>query len=526
MDKGDTRGASLFLARALQLTTDNIEVCETAAILYEDLGMIEAIPWWQRVVELTPRSTKRRLALARAALRFRKFDIAEAALSEIVEEEKSGAEYFGLTAAIAASKGRFDEAQRLFLEAQRLEPANEEHRLNALKCRFLKASTAQARSDTLAEVRLFAQASTGLLRLMALRILRDNSAADSEAALDSSRLIMADQNADWTDRFAHLALLLRSSPIEFEGSLRLAEDECERQTLAVAPMIAWMTDHHLGSRVPEWMSRIAPAVAGIPDVLAQRALALASVNEWEGVLALVEAPGYDWGTYDFLRSALRARAFVSPSKIVQGDAQWSKAVTLALRIKGAPEKLARLALSWGWVERRRDLLWRMVAANHPQTPAVLAALFAELEQARDASGLQRVFSEMLSRNIGGSMTETNFAFYSLLLNKNIDRADQVAQTLFKRQPLDARFAATYAYACFVKGRNLEGLAALAPLPAAERNAVAVQYPLGLLQVAAGQGAEGAVTLSAIRGQVLFPEQTAMIDAALRRVARPPDPSSK
>ena len=130
VEQSDNRNALLCLQMALASDPRNIEACRLAADVLQSQHAPEALTWRRRVVELDPKSTEDRIALAETAGSLRAFAIASNALADLDPQAKKTATYNNLAGSIAAAAGRLDEARGDFGEAVRLDPNNPKFQFN------------------------------------------------------------------------------------------------------------------------------------------------------------------------------------------------------------------------------------------------------------------------------------------------------------------------------------------------------------------------------------------------------------
>jgi len=107
--KSDGRSEVLCLQQVLRVNPKNVEACRMMAGLIEARHESSALVWRRRVVELNPRSTEDRLALAKTALVLQDYAGATNVLAELDEAAKKSFSYHTLagTAAMAVANRRW-----------------------------------------------------------------------------------------------------------------------------------------------------------------------------------------------------------------------------------------------------------------------------------------------------------------------------------------------------------------------------------------------------------------------------------
>ncbi len=305
---GRPREACLFLERALQMDPNNLAASRTLARLYNEAALPAALVWWQRVVELEPTETKNKLELAAAGIRFGRSDIAKSALEGVPLDARGSLDYLGLSGALAFGERRFEEAARIFSEAQQLDPSNQEHTLNLANAR-LNSADPDAQKTALAVIAQVAEGG-GPAQLAALRILRQREAAAKNwpEAIRWSGLIGTHLNAQWGDRLVHLSLLRESRSADFEASLVAAEQDARVNLLKAEAMLKWLHERGLFDRAIAFFSKLDQPLSLAPELRGIVGGCLDSKKEWTTLRDFVTQPPEKWGDREFFRLALLARA--------------------------------------------------------------------------------------------------------------------------------------------------------------------------------------------------------------------------
>src|SRR6266536_1192526 len=128
--KSNTTTALLCLRHALSYNPRHLETCRAMAEVSEKIGSPAAVLWRSRVVELSPKSTPDRLALAQTAMMFRDYLSATNALEGIDQPGRNTAAYHAAAGSVSLACKQPTQAEMHFLEASRLEPTNPVPRLH------------------------------------------------------------------------------------------------------------------------------------------------------------------------------------------------------------------------------------------------------------------------------------------------------------------------------------------------------------------------------------------------------------
>jgi predicted Zn-dependent protease len=123
--KSDSKNALLSLRQALAANPKNVNAARMTADVLEAGRSPEAMLWRSMVVELNPKSTEDRLALAQTAMLFHDFTAATNALGGVSEEGRKTASYQNLAGSVSALMNLMPDAKEHFLEAARLDPTTQ-----------------------------------------------------------------------------------------------------------------------------------------------------------------------------------------------------------------------------------------------------------------------------------------------------------------------------------------------------------------------------------------------------------------
>ena len=89
------------------------------------------------------------------------------------------------------------------------------------------------------------------------------------------------------------------------------------------------------------------------------------------------------------------------------------------------------AARWGWKKEAADLLWTLSKYPERQAPA-LAALYEFYAQERDTANLYRVAAKLREIRPNDEGAQNNFSQLSLLLDVNVERAQEMAAQLHRK----------------------------------------------------------------------------------------------
>ena len=515
VNEGDYKHASLNARRLLQINPESVEACRIMARLAEKAGLRSAIEWRRRVMELGAAAPGDLLALARDGVRFDERAITELAISRLPESAKTTAEYHALLADIAFAKRDGVEMERQLSEAHRIEPANKDYtlRLAALRLGSNDYAMSVRGKETLVELQ-----SEPALRRDATRYLAEDALRhfDFKEALRLARQLDGFPEKNFTDRLVLLAAMRAASDPGFQSLLEelqtVAADDPER----AAALMTWMNIHQMSTLTIAWSAKLSPSVIGSKLVPIALSDAFVAVRDWSGLQRLVKSG--NWGAVDFIRNALSARALRELGNEPDSAAQWNEAVK---KVTASPPYILMLAETvekWGWRNEAIDLLW--LAAKDPlKGDDALVTLYRYFAQKGETQNLYRVMLHRSELHPDDRNIQNNIAQLSLLLNLNMDRGQKIARELFEKEPANAAYVSTYAFALYSQGDFKGAVKVLGALTDAQLHQPDIAAYYGIILAAAGDQARAGEFLDLGEKATLLPEEKALLEKARRSLAQ-------
>jgi cytochrome c-type biogenesis protein CcmH/NrfG len=515
VNEGDYKHASLNARRLLQINPESVEACRIMARLAEKAGLRSAIEWRRRVMELGAAAPGDLLALARDGVRFDERAITELAISRLPESAKTTAEYHALLADIAFAKRDGVEMERQLSEAHRIEPANKDYtvRLAALRLGSNDYAMSVRGKETLVELQ-----SEPALRRDATRYLAEDALRhfDFKEALRLARQLDGFPEKNFTDRLVFLAAMRAASDPGFQSLLEelqtVAADDPER----AAALMTWMNIHQMSTLTIAWSAKLSPSVIGSKLVPIALSDAFVAVRDWSGLQRLVKSG--NWGALDFIRNALSARALRELGNEPDSAAQWNEAVK---KVTASPPYILMLAETvekWGWRNEAIDLLW--LAAKDPlKGDDALVTLYRYFAQKGETQNLYRVMLHRSELHPDDHNIQNNIAQLSLLLNLNMDRGQKIARELFEKEPANAAYVSTYAFALYSQGDFKGAVKVLGALTDAQLHQPDIAAYYGIILAAAGDQARAGEFLDLGEKATLLPEEKALLEKARRSLAQ-------
>lgn len=512
--QGDFKRASLNARRILQLNPESVEGFRLLARVAEQTGSSAAVEARRRVVDLGRATAEDLILLARDAVRFDDRPTAELAMSKLPPEAKNRADYHALLADIAYAQRNGIEMERELSEAQRLDPTNKDYALHlaALRLNANDRVISERGRDALLELR-----KDPALRRDATRHLAENAIRrrDFDEAVKLARELDAMPDRQFTDRLVLLSALRAANDPAFLQFLDELQNSVGDNRDAVAALISWMNANRRAQDAIAWAAKLPPELMSgriVPIALADSYVAM---HDWAGLLRLTKAG--NWGTLDFLRSALAARAYRELGQESDAKAQWTDAVRKVTGNTRTALLLAETVEKWNWQAEAIDLLWAG-AKDEVKGDDALRTLYERFAKTDDTANLYRVLLRQLERHPDDSNVKNNVAQLSLLLKLNSARGRELAREVYEKDPRNPAYVSTYAFSLFDNGDAKRALQTMETLPETERRKPEIAAYYGMILAAAGDGARAAEFLDLGERAKLLPEEKTLMERARRALA--------
>jgi len=227
----------------------------------------------------------------------------------------------------------------------------------------------------------------------------------------------------------------------------------------------------------------------------------------------------NWPEFDFLRHAYLARSLREQGKTA-AETEWSIALKQAStsRTMDGAMTLLRTLKEWRWESEASDLLWAMVKDPAREADA-MAALYQYYAEKGDAANLYRVVERRCESRPDDEKAQNNRAQLGLLLNIDAGRAQETAERLYQKEPANAIYATTYAFALYRQGKNQKAVQVMSGLKPEELSQPEVAAYYAMFLAAAGENQKAAEYLDRIGGASLLPEEKTLVQNAREKISR-------
>jgi len=512
-EHGQLMRASFWANRALGVDPRNMDGARLLADIDAAQGNPVELSLRMRIAEREPDSTADALALARSALRFGQREIALHALDGLPQDFKDhSADYHDLMGACAAADSELGVAEAHFQKAVDLAPNDPAHRVTLAAFRLAHSAGPATREAATRELEA-TPADLGAVSLYATRALLDYALRSGDRA--GSQRFAAQLHALPAHTFADdLSCLDAIMPgPDFPSALADIERRAAGDPQSATDTGDWLNSHAMSAETLRWIPTLPESVQGNIRVQMSLAQGYLGMQDWKGLAAWL--PKCQWGGSDYLRRAMLIRCERELRQPWQ--AEWDQ---LATTVNGSQPDgllLAQLLIGWHWRDEALSLLW--AAAGNPGTDArALEYLWGLYSQTSDTPELMQVAKAQIALDPDNPTWKNNYAFLSLLLNGASPHALRLAQEACEANPKIPEWAATYAYALHLAGRDADARLVMEKLDpeALQRPGVALYYAIVL--AGNGDNDKARETLARLNPSGMLPEEQKLAAALAQQLS--------
>jgi len=513
LEKHDAMSAALTAQRGLRADAKSVACWKLLAEIAEAYGQKEAIYSRSRVVDLEPGSLDAVLDCAGTALRFGDPQAALDVLNKLGEDRRNEPRYQFVRGQVETALDKTSLAVDSFANALKLDPQNQSYRL-AHAAALLERAWLEDRAGARATLEQLAEVPS--LRLAALRVLLKDLLAHGEtaASLATARQLVDVPGAEFREKVVLVDLLHRSNSEDFPAVLASVEKAARGKTSYITQVATWMFEKGRHQEAIEWSKDFSPQEWSDPRVCGAVAMNILAAHDWASLESFTRSG--DWGRLEYLRQALLTRALREEGKYTESRGRWMMAANAAAQVPGEPAELLQLITSWGWDSECDDLL-RTLLKDPKQAVWASLTLYRRLEKRNDTYGLWEVTARLVEIDPGNDVAVNNFASFSLLLNKDVSRASQLAQKLYAKHPGEAKYVSTYAFSLYCRGHADEAVRVMNTLGSEylQEPDIAVYY--GVMLAESGDTERAAFFLGRAAGADLLPEERALAKRAQEKL---------
>jgi len=523
--QNDARNAALALEQVIRANPQSLEATRMMADLTQMERTPDSLTWRQRVVELDPKSSKDRLALAQSALMFHNYLLATNALAGISEADKKNVGYQNIAGTTALMGGQLDDAEAYFNEAIRLDPSNPIPALNLAVVRLHRTNSLDMAEARISLQRVIMNSTNVDLANQARReLIVDAVHFNNEStALTLSKELVNRTDASLSDKLLRLNILSKFKSAELRPELAKYKSQAETNLTEIGDMTKWLTFNFSATDALNWLQHLPTETRTNPAVEFQAVTCQLELGDWRGAQTSLQhedwnTPLRPWNSIDYLRHAYLARSLEQQGFREAATAEWNVAVkSISSSIypsiqKSEYQMLFNLAAVWQWNSEGEQILWTIVnsAPDEKWADATLAEALAKWHRTRSFMELLKIDYR---RDPENPQVENNLAMTALLLKAQEVNPYNLAQKAYEKRPTDPSFISTYAFSLYLQGKNADALKIMQQASQKELQNPAIAGYYGLILKANGKNAEAKAYLNLVSQPDLMPEEKVLFDQA-------------
>jgi predicted Zn-dependent protease len=510
--KSDGKNALLSLRQALAANPKNVNAARMTADVLEAGRSQEALLWRSIVVELNPKSTEDRLALAQTAMLFHDFAVATNALGAVSAEGRKTASYQNLAGSVSALMNLMPDAKEHFLEAARLDPNNPTLQLNLSVVDIHGSNEVAAAKARASLQRLSVDSTNANLRSQALRELIVDAMRykHADSALALSKALLRETNANFTDRLLRLGVLRDTTNAEFNPAMLADEREAATNSGKLYELAAWQQSHGLVVEGLNWLQGLGPDTRTNQPAALLIAELHVMLKDWRGLQTCLEHE--NWAGSEFIRHAFLARSLRGQELVDSSKAEWDLALKAAGAQKMSRTMLLRMAAGWGWQNETEDLLWTMIT-QYPNEKWADQALSQILFVGGRTRSLLTLFSQELKARPADLVIKNNLAMTALLLDAKEYKPYDLAREVYETSPTNSSYASTYAFALLLQKKDAQALNVIEQLKPVDLEKPSIAGYYGMILQATGNRAKARKYLDLSAKAPHLPEEQKLFAAA-------------
>jgi tetratricopeptide (TPR) repeat protein len=512
--KGDIPRAMLRARQILTLNPNNPVAIRVVADIADSINSPYALQWRQRLLNLNPDFTNR-LALAKSALRSESFPFPTATktLNEIAPSDQKTIAFQMAAGSLALKLNHLTEAEQHYAAALKANPKDPVSRMSLAVVR-LQSGNPNLISDSRTTLELLG--TDRQIGLLAKRSLVAESIARQELrrAEVISKQIYTNQQATFSDRIIHLAILNAAESQQFRVFLDETKKRAEEAPNYIGETVAWMNRNGFSQESLNWLNSLSPQLTKHGLVRVAMADTYVALEDWTGLNSYLQKER--WKGMDAVRLGLITFATWKESGKKPDQTAWHNAMQLAAQTPTTLNTLAEMSAEWDWQQETEDILW-FTLRKYPSEKWAQTSLERLYITRQETTGLWRLYQMMAKTSPNDAQAKNNFLSISLLLGIDLENAHIAAQKLHASEPENAIFTSTYAFSVFLQGHPDKAVQLMRSvgLERLDDPSLAAYYAIFL--VAAGDAPTARIYLAKASKAFLLPEEQNLMKRAKKSI---------
>ncbi len=516
LNKGDYAAARLSVNKTVNFNPNNIEAWKLGVEIAEKQQSPDLGYYIQRLSVAEP-TLENKLRFLRTVIKLNAgYREADEMLSKIGPEASNSAEFYELAAEISRRTGKLTKAKYFLVDLVRLRPEDNKAKFELAQIR-LHEGVPENKPSIRAEIRNLA--TDPALRTNALTLLLSDSIQSGNAAeaLDLAGQLESTPNLPPYVRVNVIGEAYRKfAPSRFPVYLTELE-----KTSGDAPDKAIILTNYLmavqkSDEARRWLETLSPELRKNEGIEVTYGYALLMAKDWPNLEKHLRAS--KWKENEYARHAMLAYCYRNAGRQREFNEEWKLAVHEIGNDARRLQTLIAQTTAWNWTEQRFELLWKRFSLD-PTNRDVRQQLITWERSRGNTSQLNRIFARLMELDPKDMEAKNNYAYTSILLGLNLDRAYQSAREAYESDRKNPSFATTYAVALYRQGKMADSLQTIQSLSLAALSQPERALLHAIILIGNGQHEEGSNIVSALRQDSYLPEERRFLGEALAAVDR-------
>jgi len=513
--QGDYAAAMTAIRTSLRYNQQNLDTWKLGAEVTGKQKSPEEFFFLQRIALLQP-TLENKLKFIRFAVEKNALPQAQEVIAKVGQEGASSADFLELAALVSRRMGNSTRAKYYLMSLVSLRPNDNAARFELAQLRLLDGAS-ENRPDARNEIRNLSSDPT--LRERALSLLLADAIEQKSTA---EAMELADQLATLINLAPTQQVLVaetyrRFAPGKFAPYIAQLEQTFAEQPDKVIVLAGYLTAQGQTEDACSWIDRLPEKTKAAEGVQMSYAYALLLQKKWEELETFLR--GCKWKENEFARHAMLAYKHRAIGSDRLFNEEWKLAV---IEVGSSQRKLQALlarTIAWNWNDERYELLWKKFS-NDPSDQPTRQQLTAWETSKGNTAGLNRLFARVVEFNPNDGDAKNNYAYTSLLLNTNLDRAFEIARSNHDQDPKNSFYATTQAFALYKQGKLNDALQMVESVGVAALSQPERTLLRALFLAENGKVQEGADLVANLRPTMFaFPEERRIYDNTLTVVAK-------
>lgn len=514
LQKGDYPNAILAVRKTLQYNKTNIEAWKLAVEITEKQGVQDVVFYQLQLANVQP-TFENRLKALQVAVKYNDFRDADSIISKVGEEGSKSAEFLELASTVSRRMGNATRAKYYLMSLVSLQPSNNKARFDLAQLRLMEG-VAENKPSIRADIRNLASDPEIRPRALALLLTDSLQAQNSTEALELADQLAALPDTPPPSRVLVIDAYRRYAPTRFKTYLAQTEQDFASDAMKVIILTNYLISNEMAADTRAWIDSLDEKVKSNEGVQVSYAYALMMTKDLDGMEAYLR--NCKWQENEFARYALLAYRYRLAGRDREFADTWKLAV---IEVGNNPRRLQTLTAqvtAWGWQDQKFELLWKRFMLE-PSNQSLRNQLVAWEQSHGNTAGLNRLFARITEIDPNDLDSKNNYAYTSILLGINTERANQAALEVYRAKPNNHYYATTEALALYRQRKYAEALEIMQNMGVQAMTQPARAMLHAAILIANGRYDEGSNMMMGLNPSTLLPEERALFNEAMGGIDR-------